>query len=71
MCIGEKRKLTVPPELGYGDSGAGKCFASKQFCTNIIIHCTHPYRFYSAHNCINISNLKNIEFGLITITIMA
>jgi FKBP-type peptidyl-prolyl cis-trans isomerase len=24
MCVGEKRKLTIPSHLAYGDEGAGR-----------------------------------------------
>jgi FK506-binding protein 14 len=46
MCKGEKRKLTVPPEMGYGDRGAGNIIpggATLVFDTELIdIHDAAP-----------------------------
>ena len=46
MCLGEKRTLTIPPEKGYGDRGAGNVIppgATLIFQTELVGVNSHTY----------------------------
>ena len=37
MCLGEKRKLKIPSDLGYGDTGSPPKIPGKSFFTHEIV----------------------------------
>lgn len=45
LCIGEKRRVIVPPHMAYGEEGVGECHAFNQKTLGMKTQTTNPLYF--------------------------
>lgn len=46
LCIGEKRRVIVPPHMAYGEEGVGECHTFNQKTLGMKTQTTNPHCFF-------------------------